>query len=78
MICPLCKTEMRIQGSHYKLSNDDTPDKALKRAEAALKFVIAAYEKSQGKAPSKELVAQITNAIPVVHDALDAAGTLSK
>lgn len=28
MICPLCKTEMRIQGSHYKLSNDDTPDKA--------------------------------------------------
>jgi len=57
---------------------DDTPDKDLKRADAALKFVIAAYEKSQGKEPSKELIAQITNAIPIVHDALDAAGTLNK
>lgn len=55
---------------------DDTPDKALKRADEALKLVISAYEKSQGKKPSEELVAQIKNAIPVVHDQLEAAGTL--
>lgn len=57
---------------------DTVENKALARTDAALKFVIDAYEKSQGKEPSKELIAQITNAIPIVHNALEAAGTLKK
>ena len=61
-----------------KVIPDTTENKSLAKADKALGYVISAYEAAKGKKPSAALVEQIKNAIPIVHNELEAAGTLSK
>jgi uncharacterized membrane protein YccC len=55
---------------------DDTPNKSAARLDAALKLVLGVYEEyARRKATDAEVLA-LKNGISIVHDNLDAAGTL--
>ena len=55
---------------------DDAPNKSAARLDAALKLVVATYEEyARRKATDSEVLA-LKNGISIVHDKLDAAGTL--
>ena len=55
---------------------DDTPNKAAARLDSALKLVIATYEEYQKRKATDAEVLALKNGISIVHDKLDAAGTL--
>jgi hypothetical protein len=55
---------------------DDTGSKGLARLDAALKYVVAVYEESRGKKPSKAVTAQLKEGIQITHSKLEAAGNL--
>jgi type II secretory pathway component PulF len=55
---------------------DDTPNKAAARLDSALKLVIATYEEYQKRKATEAEVLALKNGISIVHDKLDAAGTL--
>ena len=51
---------------------NDTPNKALARADAALRYVLEVWEKVEGKAPDKATVADLAQGIAIVHADLEA------
>jgi len=55
---------------------DDTPNKGMARLDAALKYVLAVYEKVEGKKASKTVEDEITDGISIVHNRLESEGTL--
>lgn len=57
---------------------DDTPNKSWKRANDALLTFVSKYEKATGTAPSEKDLVQIENLLNIVHEALEADGTLNK
>jgi len=59
-----------------KLIPDDTESKGLRRFDAALKFILKIYEKSQGKQAPASVVESIKEGINLVHNKLDKDGTL--
>lgn len=55
---------------------DGTPNKGLARLDAALKYVLKVYEEANGKRASAKTVAEIKEGIQVMHNELEASGTL--
>lgn len=55
---------------------DGTENKGLARLDAALKYVLRVYEEVNGKRASAATSAALKEGIQIVHDRLDAAGTL--
>ena len=55
---------------------DGTPNKGLARLDAALKYVIRVYEEMHGAKPSAGVVAELKEGVQIVHNNLEAAGTL--
>jgi len=55
---------------------DGTPNKGLARLDAALKYVIGVYEKMKGKTPDAATTQELKEGIQIIHDKLEAAGTL--
>jgi len=66
-----------------KLIPDDSGDtsvaverSSIARADAALKKFIESYTNSYGKMPTKEVIDVVKQAIPIIHDHLEAEGNL--
>jgi len=57
---------------------DDAPNKALKRLDAALRYVLRVYEEARGREARPKEVADLTEGIRITHAKLEAAGNLSK
>lgn len=55
---------------------DGTENKSMARADAALKHFITRYEEITGKTASASLKAAAASEVPVIHDRLEAEGTL--
>ena len=55
---------------------DKTPNRSAARLDAALKLVVAAYEEYARRRASDAEVLALKNGISIVHNNLDAAGTL--
>ena len=55
---------------------DGTENKGLAKLDAALKYVVKVYEEARGKKPSAKAVADLKEGVQIVHDRLEAAGTL--
>jgi len=55
---------------------DDAPNKALKRLDAALRYVVRVYEEARGREPTQKEVADLTEGIRITHAKLEAAGNL--
>ena len=62
-----------------KAIDDSTENKSLAKLDAALKYVIKAYESvNNGKSPSETLIAAFKEGIQIKHDQMEASGSLSK
>jgi len=59
-----------------KFVPDGTENKSMKRADIALKTFSDCYACAYGQFPSKHVVAVVKAALPIVHDQLEAKGTL--
>lgn len=59
-----------------KFIPDDSTSPGWSKADVALKAFIKQYEEAHGKPPSDQVKAVVAAAMPVVHDALEAKGTL--
>lgn len=59
-----------------KIIFDDTANTAAARADAALKQFIAQYHQVYGTMPDDATLVKVSANMPLVHDALDAEGTL--
>lgn len=59
-----------------KLIPDDSGNTSVARADAALKKFIESYTNSYGKMPTKEVIDVVKQAIPIIHDHLEAEGNL--
>lgn len=55
---------------------DDTPNRALARADAALRYVITVYTQAKGRAPSAKTLASLRDGIGIVHADLETAGNI--
>ena len=55
---------------------DDVENKGLARLDAALKYVLEVYEEANGRRAGKKTAAALKEGIQVVHNELEAAGTL--
>ena len=55
---------------------DDAANKHVRRADHALKYVLQAYERINGKRASQRITEQLAQGIEVVHTDLEAAGVL--
>ncbi len=55
---------------------DDAESKGLKRLDEALKYVVKVYQEARGKQPSAKVAAELKEGVQIVHDRLEAAGTL--
>jgi len=51
---------------------DNVSNTAVKRLEAALKYVIKVYEETQGKTPPADVLASLTEGVQITHAALEA------
>lgn len=56
---------------------DGTANKGAKRLDHALRIFLDKYEKATGVTPNEKDVAEITSLLSLVHDRIDAGGTLS-
>lgn len=50
---------------------DGTGNKGLQKADKALKYFIESYEKAKGKTPSRKLLSDVQNGMPIVHHKID-------
>lgn len=55
---------------------DGTENTGLRKFDAALKFVLKVYTKTEGKLPSVKLVKELKEGINLVHDKLEGEGKL--
>ena len=55
---------------------DDAPNKGLARLDAALKYVVKVYEQANGKRASAKTVADLKEGVQIVHNELQALGTV--
>ena len=55
---------------------DDSPNKGLARLDAALKYVVKVYEQVNGKRASAKTVAHLKEGVQIVHNELEAVGTI--
>jgi len=55
---------------------DDTPNKALSRLDAALKYVLKVYEETRGQPADAKTKAELREGIQIVHAELEASGVL--
>jgi hypothetical protein len=55
---------------------DDVPNKGLARLDSALKYVLKVYEEVNGKRATTQTAATLKEGIQIVHDNLQANGTL--
>ena len=55
---------------------NDSPNKSLAKLDAALRYVVKVYTEARGKEPDKKTVAELKEGIHLVHDQLEAKGTL--
>ena len=55
---------------------DGTPNKGLARLDTALKYVIGVYEEMRGRKPDAATTQELKEGVQIVHDKLEAAGTL--
>lgn len=61
-----------------KLIPDDTPNKSMQRANAALLEFIAQYKRVYNAAPSRSLLLDVEANLPLVHADLESNGNLRK
>lgn len=54
-----------------KAIKDEVENAGLKKADQALQYFIKAYTDAKGKAPSRRLMNEVKNGIPVIHDKLE-------
>jgi len=59
-----------------KIIPDDTPNTGLARADAALRVFIERYTNAYGKMPTQAIIDTAKLALPIIHDAIEARGTL--
>jgi len=59
-----------------KIIPDDAPNKSLARADAALRVFNERYAVAYGKFPSDAIVTVARLALPIIHDQIEAEGTL--
>ncbi len=55
---------------------DDTPNRAMARADAALRYVIKVYTEAKGRAPSAKTLANLRDGIGILHADLETAGNI--
>ncbi len=57
---------------------DDTPNRAMNRLDAALRYVTQVYEQARGKAADAKVRAELREGIQIVHAELEASGNLDR
>ena len=60
-----------------KAIDDNTSNKSLARLDNALQYVLRIYEQVEGKTASDSVKAELTEGIQILHNELEAEGTLS-
>ena len=68
-----------IAGIKYaeKTIGDDVANKSLARLDAALRYVLKVYAEVNKRSPSAKEIAELKDGISIIHNELDADGTLS-
>jgi len=57
---------------------DDAPNRALRRFDAALRYVLKVIEEVENRRPTAQEIASVREGIRIVHNGLDVKGVLSR